>query len=394
MKINSVFKKLLIIVFMLSVSIAYAENNKIKFNDDGSFVVDSPGLPRIKGSLFIWYGNWQYAVPSSVVSIEQNSWTGNMPDQGVSSGYISFTQKVDYLPDESVNVSLEFQKNGDITLNRGIFMLLEFPMYDMSGQTIEFTHGLPYIAGENYHTSAKGFSINLNDSTALEFIVDRACTFERRGKEGEPLMNIRLSKDPNAKVNIKLRFKPAIDAYVLWQDSRNEKLAFKEINQNMEKVPRYSMFELTVDLSATYDDIFDPNNVQIDAVFTSPSGKKIAMPGFLYQGFKSEIEDDLELLKYDGKLVWKIRFAPTEIGIYSFIINAKDKKGRIKSDEKKFECIPSDSKGFVKISKPPEKGAPLYFVLENGETLFLIGHNMPTYYPNVEEYFKKMASAG
>ncbi|HGE69887.1 TPA: DUF5060 domain-containing protein [Candidatus Poribacteria bacterium] len=392
--IHNILKKLIFVILILSTSISYAENNKIKFNDDGSFVIDAPGLPRVKGSLFLWYDNWQYATPSSVVSAEQNLWTGNMPDHNASSGYVSYTQKVNYLPDESINISLNFQKNGDIRLNRGIFMLLEFPMYDMSGQTIEFTHGLPYIAGENYRTSAKGFSVNLNDTTALEFIVDRACIFERRGKEGEPLMNIRLSKDPDANVNIKLRFKPAIDAYVLWQDIQNEKLAFKEIKQNMEKVPKYSIFELTVDLSATYDDIFDPNNVQIDAVFTSPSGKKTTMPGFLYQGFKSEIEDDLELLSYDGKLVWKVRFAPTEIGTYSFIINAKDKKGRIKSDERKFECIPSDSKGFVRISKPPEKGSPLYFVLENGETLFLIGHNMPTYYSNVAEYFKKMASAG
>jgi hypothetical protein len=394
MIVYRISKIMIFALLLLLPMIALAENNKIKFNDDGSFAIESPGLPKVKGSLFLWHDDWKYATPSSVTSTEPNLWNGNMPEQGVSSGYISYTQTVSNLPDESVNISLDFHKNGDIRLNRGVFMLIEFPMYDMSGQTIAFTHGLPYIAGESYQTSAKGFSVNLNESTALEFTVDRACLFEHRGKEGEALMNIRLSKESDAKVNIKMRLKPVIDAFVLWQDIRNDKLAINNIALNMEKVPKYSMLELTVDLSATYNDVFDSDEIQIDALFTSPSGKKITVPGFLYQGFKSEIEDDLELLSYDGKLTWKVRFAPTEIGTYSFIVNAKDKSGKIKSDEKKFECIDSGSKGFIKISRSPSKGSPLYFLFENGETLFLIGHNMPTYYPNVDEYFKKMANAG
>jgi hypothetical protein len=387
--------KIMIFALVLSLPMSLlAENNKIKFNEDGSFAIESPGLPKVKGSLFLSYDDLKYVTPSSVTSTEPNLWNGNMIDLSVSSGYVSYTQKVSILPDESINISLEFHKNGDIGINRGIFILLEFPMYDMSGQTIAFTHGSPYIAGENYQTSSKGFSVNLNESTALEFTVDRACTFARQGKQGEPLMNIRLSKELDSKVNIKMRLKPAIDAFVLWQDSRNDKLAINNIALNMEKVPKYSMLELTADLSATYNDIFDSDDIQIDASFISPSGRKFTVPGFLYQGFKSEIEDDLELLSYDGKLAWKVRFAPTEVGTYSFIVNAKDKIGRVKSDEKKFECIDSNSKGFVKISKPPAKGSPLYFLLDNGETLFLIGHNMPIYQPNVDEYFKKMASAG
>jgi len=437
-KISSIQRMLVFtitICLLSSVSAFCAETNTFKFDKDGSFYIEAPGLPKVKGSLFLWHDDWKYATPSSVTFTEPDSWSGNMPEPGVTSGHISYTQNAKPSLDDGMDISLEFHKNGDIKLNRGIFMLIEFPTYEMSGQTIAFTHGPPYLTSDGYHTSAKGFSANLNESKALEFTVDRACTFEHRGKEGESLMNIRLLPDADGKVNVKLRIKPAIDTYVTWQTETHEaKLAINNVTLSAEQIPRYSMLELTVDLSATYDNYFDPDDVNIDALFASPSGRKITVPGFVYQGFKAEQEEDQELLNFDDKLVWKVRFTPTDIGDYSVLVNAKDRTGRIKSDEKKFTCIDSDSKGFVKISrpfvkvttvtrvqdsksktksskkestqkasepkdsvkttKPPADNSPIYFLLDNGETLFLIGHNIPTYHPEIEDYFKKMEAVG
>jgi hypothetical protein len=394
MKVNyGVYMIALFAFFCTFLPYSYA--GSIKFNPDGSFFLEGQGLPKVKGSLFLWHDDWKYATPSSVTSTEPDSWSGNMPEPNITTGYISYTQTTKTSEDGTTDISLDFRKNGEIRLTRGIFMLIEFPTYDMSGQTIDFTHGLPYVASDDYKTVARGFSVNLNESTALEVSFDRACIFEHRGKMGESLMNIRLSPDANAKVNVKLRFKPTIDVTTTWQaEPHEEKLAINNVALSAEQVPRYSILELIVNLSANYYDCFDPDNIELEAIFTSPSGSKINVPGFIYQGFKAENEGDLELLTRDGGLVWKIRFAPTEIGDYSLIVNAKDKSGRTKSDEKKFACVASESKGFVKIGTPPAKGAPIYFLLDNGETLFLIGHNMPTYYPDVEEYFKKMESTG
>lgn len=388
------FTAIFLFIFYI-LPFSYAQAGTVKFNEDSSFFIEGQGLPKIKGSLFLWHGDWQYATPSSVKQIDSNAWSGNMPEPNVAKGYISYTQTSKISEDGVIDISLEFHKNGEINLTRGIFMLLEFPTYDMSGQTIDFTHGLPYIASDDYKTSARGFSVNLNESTALEVSFDRACFFEHRGKLGEPLMNIRLTPDTDAKINMKIEFKPATDVTTIWQaEPHNDKLAIKEVKLSADQVPRCSILELDINISGTYYDYFDPSNMNIEVQFTSPSGRKINVPAFIYQGFKAEYEGDLELLARDGNLTWKVRFSPTEIGDYSFIINAKDEKIRAKSEERKFTCIDSTSKGFVKISNPPEKGAPIYFLLDNGETLFLIGHNMPTYYPNVEEYFKKMASAG
>ena len=425
----------LVICLLLSISALCAETNKFKFDKDGSFYIEGSGLPKVKGSLFLWYGDWKYATPSSVTYTEPDSWSGNMPEPSATGGHISYTQTAKPSPDDSMDISLEFHKNGDIRLNRGIFMLIEFPMQEMSGQTIAFTHGQPYIAADAYQTSAKGFSVNLNESKALEFTVDRACIFEHRGKEGESLMNIRLLPDADGRVNLKLSIKPAINIVAIWQAETNKaKLTINDVILSSEQVPRYSILELNVDLSATYDNLFEPDDIYIDALFTSPSGKKINVPGFIYQGFKSEQDGDLELLSQDGKPIWKVRFSPTEIGSYGVVVSAKDRSGKISSKEKRFTCVASDLKGFVKISrpfvketiitdeqdsksktkssktkssktksskkkstqetsepkdsvkiiKPPANDSPVYFQLDNGETLFLVGHNMPTYSPEIE----------
>ncbi|MDQ1327694.1 MAG: Mannan endo,4-beta-mannosidase, partial [Candidatus Poribacteria bacterium] len=381
--------------FISSVSALCAETNIIKFDKDGSFSIQTSSILKVKGSLFLWYDDCKYATPSSVIFTEPDSWSGNMPKPGTTSGHISYTQTVKFSPDDSTYISLEFHKNGDVHLTRGIFMLIELPMQEMSGYTIAFTHGPPYVASDSYQATAKGFSINLNESKALEFTVDRACIFEHRGKEGESLMNIRLSPDADAKVNIKFSIKPVIDTTVIWQSETHKvKLAINDVILSMNQVPRYSMLELTVDLSSTYQNFFDPDDVEIDALFTSPLGDKITVPGFIYQDFRSEIDGDIELLTYDGKPMWKVRFAPTEIGTYSITVIAKDHSGKIKSKEIKFNCVTSDLKGFAKITKPLAKDPPLYCQFDNGDTLLLTDHNITTYYPEIEECFKKMKSSG
>ena len=394
MKFVQILMLILSTLFILPYNALSASYGTISFENDGSFGIQVPGKPKVTGSLFLWHGDWKYATPSNVETDGAESWKGAMPGSDVATGYVSYSQSVKSTPDGGADIALDFRKVGEISLSRGIFMLLQFPR-DYSGEAIAFTHGSPYLAADDYKTSARGFGINLSESVSLELSVDRACIFEHRGKEGEALMNIRLSPEADARVNISLRFKPAINVSVPCQmETVQSPLAIREVKLSHEKVPKFDVIELTADITGTYDNFLDPDDITVDAVFTSPSGRKVEMPGFIYQGFKSEQEGDLELLSCNETPTWKIRFAPTETGNYTAIVNAKDRSTRAKSKEYKFECMESVSGGFVKISKPATTGSPLYFQLDNGEPLFLIGHNMPTYYPNAEEYFAKMEQGG
>jgi hypothetical protein len=387
---------LMFLFYLLSVhTVLCAQWGAVRFDEKGAFSIQIPGAPEVRGSLFLWHGEWKYAIPSGVESVGPSFWRGTMPEPGVTDGHISYTQTVKPTPDGGADIALAFHKDGEIHLTRGIFLLLQFQTPEMPERVIAFTHGPPSAVSDDYRIGARGFRINLSDSTALEFSLDRAGLFERRDDEGRASMNVRLSADADAKVNMHLRFKPASESVPSWQPgSQQSEPAIHGVKLGMSRVPRFHVVELTVDLSATYDNPFNPEDVAVDAMFITPSGRKMKLPGFLYQGFKAEYEDDLELLSRDGEPAWKVRFAPTEIGNYSVSVSVRDRSGTVTSEEKKFDCVESDSKGFLRISEPPEPGTPRYFQFGNGDTLFLIGHNMPTYSARVEEYFGKMEAGG
>jgi hypothetical protein len=372
-----------------------ANSGSIKFSEKGAFSVEVSGAPKVRGSLFLWHGEWKYATPSGVESIEDLAWRGTMPEPGVVDGYISYTQRVRQTSDGGADIDLIFHKNGEIRLTRGLFLLIQFQTPEMMKHTIMFTHGPPSAVSEHYRVAARGFSVNLSDSIALDFSMDRAGLFERRGGEDRAYMNVRLAQDADTKVTIHLRFKPAVDHVPSWQPEPQQlQLGIRGIKLSEYRVKRFHTVEVTADLLATYDNPFDPEDVSLQAVFTLPSWDTMQLPGFFYQGFRAEYEDGLELLSLDGEPTWKVRFTPVEIGAHTVTVSAQDRSGFIISKAISFDCVESESRGFLKISAPPILTAPRYFQFDNGDTLFLIGHNMPTYSARVEEYFSKMEAGG
>jgi hypothetical protein len=66
------------------------------------------------------------------------------------------------------------------------------------------------------------------------------------------------------------------------------------------EVAEYEKLELNIDLKATFDNPFDPDQVDLSAEFTAPSGKVTKVWGFYNPGrFNS---------------LWMVRFTPNETG--------------------------------------------------------------------------------
>jgi len=135
-------------------------------------------------------------------------------------------------------------------------------------------------------------------------------------------------------------------------------------------VPRYAKYEASFQVSGvgthlTDYNAFNPNvsqlssnywdlkGIRVDAVLTSPSGKTIYWPCFWY--------DDGA-----GWTGWKLRFAPTETGTWSYYIYVKHSSGTAQSGARTFKCDPSASKGFIRVRKSdvrmfePSDGTPIY----------------------------------
>ena len=54
---------------------------------------------------------------------------------------------------------------------------------------------------------------------------------------------------------------------------------------NATEIPQYRKFEVSLQLSGTWDNPFDPTQVRLDAEFRAPDGTTRLVPGFFYQSF-------------------------------------------------------------------------------------------------------------
>jgi hypothetical protein len=127
------------------------------------------------------------------------------------------------------------------------------------------------------------------------------------------------------------------------------------VKANADEVGRYGKLELTVDLSAKYQNPYDPNEVALAAEFTSPSGKKWNVDGF-----------------YDGE-GWKIRFSPNEVGHWSYQVSLKDRYGASKGTKQPFNCIASDRHGWIKVASDNKR----YFMQDDGTSFYGVGAAYP-----------------
>jgi hypothetical protein len=79
-----------------------------------------------------------------------------------------------------------------------------------------------------------------------------------------------------------------------------------------------------------------------------------------------------EIIEPIEQPVWKVRFAPSRVGRWSYQIYAKDRTGSVKSPEARFDVTESTARGFVRRSQK----SPFHFALEKEKPLFLVGMNM------------------
>ncbi len=114
-------------------------------------------------------------------------------------------------------------------------------------------------------------------------------------------------------------------------------------------VGRYDVFEVTL----TIDQL--PANPFVDAraaaEFTSPTGKKVSVPGFYY-----------------GDNRWMVRFAPDQLGAWSY--NARLVcGGKTVAAAGALRCVESDHHGFLRVSKRN----PYRFEFDDGAPFYPIG---------------------
>jgi len=120
-------------------------------------------------------------------------------------------------------------------------------------------------------------------------------------------------------------------------------------------VPRYSKFEIEVsldDVAATRPYLGEAaaGGVNMTATFAGPGSQTYVIPAF-----------------YDGSN-WRVRFAPNEVGEWTYEVNATDKSGSDTWSGGALTCVASANPGHIRVS-----GRRLKYA--NGDVFFGVGHN-------------------
>ena len=125
------------------------------------------------------------------------------------------------------------------------------------------------------------------------------------------------------------------------------------VSDNGPTIPRYDIYEVTMAHTGTYT--YPNDDVTITCVFTSPSNKTYTIGGFFYD-----------------TNIWKTRFAPKEVGNYTWTLSFDNGSGTPYTTSGSFTCTTSSNSGFLAISP----ANPRRFITEaDGKPFYINGFN-------------------
>lgn len=149
-------------------------------------------------------------------------------------------------------------------------------------------------------------------------------------------------------------------------------LALRGVKLSANQVPLYGRLEMDLDLDATYDNPFDPADVDVMATFTGPGGQTAEAPGFFYQDYAWLGKVPGQRMRTTGAPTWKVRFAPPRAGAWTVQVSVRDRSGTVSSKPARFQCVAGKDAGFVR--RVPDNA--YYLQHDNGQQYFAVGENL------------------
>ncbi len=112
--------------------------------------------------------------------------------------------------------------------------------------------------------------------------------------------------------------------------------SIKNIWHASDTVGIYDKFEARLSIEASFENPFDPEDIELSAIFTSPKGKAWTINGYYTTS---------------GWAGWMLRFSPNETGVWKYSVSVKDRNGKVQSETKQFTSIKSLYHGPLTISQ-------------------------------------------
>ena len=124
------------------------------------------------------------------------------------------------------------------------------------------------------------------------------------------------------------------------------------------ELPKHESLEMTVGVSAKYQNPFDARQVALDGIFTGPNGKTMKVPGF-----------------WDGESAWLMRFTPSQDGAWKYSVTVKDSRGQSLPNDGTFTVTSSGLHGWIiPGNKFDSSYSPHYLTYQDGTPFYGVGH--------------------
>ncbi|MDP2896176.1 MAG: DUF5060 domain-containing protein [bacterium] len=167
------------------------------------------------------------------------------------------------------------------------------------------------------------------------------------------------------------------------------------------EVGRYHRLELAIDVGREYANPFDPCEVEVNILLTGPDGRSLLVPAFWGQDYeRRELRQGDRTVVWcypKGAGLWRARIAPMQTGTHTARAQLRDRHGEITSPPVTFECVASESRGFLRAGRED----PRFFEFTEGQPFFAIGQNLAfigesqyVTLSRAEEIFGKLAANG
>lgn len=168
-----------------------------------------------------------------------------------------------------------------------------------------------------------------------------------------------------------------------------------------ERVGRFETVEFSVGWEESYGNPFDPEEIDIALEVEGPGERAVSVPAFFFQGYERKRVErggrPEDWIYPRGLPCWRARFAPLEVGPHTARARVRDRDGERISADVRFECVPSERRGYVRASDRD----PRFYRLSTGEPFFAIGQNLAfigegqyVTLSRAEEIFRKLAANG
>ncbi|MEG2076295.1 MAG: DUF5060 domain-containing protein, partial [Victivallaceae bacterium] len=149
----------------------------------------------------------------------------------------------------------------------------------------------------------------------------------------------------------------------LAEESEPAALAIQD-DQFPEQAVQNQLFQVDFQLSRSYFNPFDPDEIAVDLEVVKPDGTAGRMPGFYNFNCRRKLVNNAEQIMLTGIPFWSVRYTPTQTGVYKFRLIAsgigKDGKSR-----EKFA-------GIIRVSSRNNR----YFEDAKGKFFFPVGMNI------------------